>query len=224
MAISENLGFIVGPALASILSVTEYGAAAPVFGAIIISFIGFLLVMFYIPKNKECYLKEPESTGKTGKIYCYLMKECKNTGAIKKPGFKEVFELSNIPYMFFLYSLIFLGLNIFYTAFPLCDCSSELGHCIDGDLLHSSECPPDNRAGYHASPSFKKISRFNTSNFWEPNAYDKFFTLNSWKLLSCISSNRIFCTWRWVYVALLSFTSIKDYRGRVSRYNARIGM
>jgi MFS transporter, DHA1 family, tetracycline resistance protein len=47
------------------------------------------------------------------------MKECKNTGAIKKPGFKEVFELSNIPYMFFLYFLIFLGLNIFYTAFPL---------------------------------------------------------------------------------------------------------
>ena len=64
MAISENLGFIVGPALAGILSVTEYGDAAPVFGAIIISFIGTLLVVFYIQKNKECYLKEPESTGK----------------------------------------------------------------------------------------------------------------------------------------------------------------
>ena len=119
MAISENLGFIVGPALASILSVTEYGAAAPVFGAIIISFIGSLLVMFYIPKNKECYLKEPESTRKMEKIYGYLMKECKNTRAIKKSGFKEVFELSNIPYMFFLYFLIFLGFNIFYIDFPL---------------------------------------------------------------------------------------------------------
>jgi MFS transporter, DHA1 family, tetracycline resistance protein len=116
MAISENLGFIVGPALASILSVTEYGAAASVFGAIIISFIGSLLVMFYIPKNKECYLKEPESTGK---IYGYLTKECKNTRSIMKPGFKEVFELLNIPYMFFLYFLLFLGFNIFYTAFPL---------------------------------------------------------------------------------------------------------
>jgi MFS transporter, DHA1 family, tetracycline resistance protein len=119
MAISENLGFIVGPALAGILSVTEYGDAAPVFGAIIISFIGTLLVMFYIPKNKECYLKEPESTGKMEKIYGYLMKECKNTREIKKPGFKEVFELPNIPYMFFLYFLIFLGFIIFYTSFPL---------------------------------------------------------------------------------------------------------
>ena len=103
MAISENLGFIVGPALASILSVTEYGDAAPVFGAIIISFIGTLLVMFYIPKNKECYLKEPESNWKMEKIYGCLMKECKNTREIMKPGFKEVFELPNIPYMFFLY-------------------------------------------------------------------------------------------------------------------------
>jgi MFS transporter, DHA1 family, tetracycline resistance protein len=67
MAISENLGFIVGPALAGILSVTEYGDAAPVFGAIILSSIGTLLVVFYIQKNKECYLKEPKSTGKWGK-------------------------------------------------------------------------------------------------------------------------------------------------------------
>ncbi len=119
MAISENLGFIVGPALASILSVTEYGDAALVFGAIIISFIGTLLVMFYIPKNKECYLKEPESNGKMEKIYGYLMKECKNMREIMKPGFKEVFELPNIPDIFFLYFLIFLGFNIFYTSFPL---------------------------------------------------------------------------------------------------------
>jgi len=118
MAISENLGFIVGPALASILSVTKYGDAAPVFGAIIISFIGTLLVIFYIPKNKECYLKEPENTRKMEKIYGYLMKECKNTREITKPCFKEVFGLPNIPYMFFLYFLIFLGFNIFYTAFP----------------------------------------------------------------------------------------------------------
>lgn len=64
MAISENLGFIVGPALAGILSVTEYGDVVPVFGAIILSSIGTLLVVFYIQKNKECYLKEPESMGK----------------------------------------------------------------------------------------------------------------------------------------------------------------
>ena len=76
-------------------------------------------MIFYIPKNKECYLKEPENTRKMEKIYGYLMKECKNTREIKKPGFKEVFGLPNIPYIFFLYFLIFLGFNIFYTAFLL---------------------------------------------------------------------------------------------------------
>jgi MFS family permease len=37
MSISENLGFIVGPALGGILSVTVYGDVAPVLGAIVIS-------------------------------------------------------------------------------------------------------------------------------------------------------------------------------------------
>ena len=59
MSISSNLGFIVGPALAGILSVTQYGDAAPVLGAIIISLIGTLLILFYIPENKECSLEEP---------------------------------------------------------------------------------------------------------------------------------------------------------------------
>ena len=49
MSISSNLGFIVGPALAGILSVTQYGDAAPVLGAIIISLIGTLLIYILYP-------------------------------------------------------------------------------------------------------------------------------------------------------------------------------
>ena len=36
MSISSNLGFIVGPALAGLLSITAYGEAAPVLGAVVI--------------------------------------------------------------------------------------------------------------------------------------------------------------------------------------------
>lgn len=122
MEISSNLGFIFGPLLAGVLSMTEYGDIAPVLGAIIISLIGALLIILYLPESKECYPAEPEKAENTGKIrniFGYEVKECKTTKEPEKPGLREVLKLSNIPYMLGLYFLIDLGYNVFYTAFPL---------------------------------------------------------------------------------------------------------
>jgi len=120
MSISSNLGFIVGPALAGILSVTQYGEAAPVLGAIVISLIGIAVIMYYIPESKECSLEGPVDSEDIRKLFGYGIKECgtarEKTG---NPSFREVFKLPNIPYMLGLYFLIFLGFNIFYTSFPL---------------------------------------------------------------------------------------------------------
>ncbi len=129
-------------------------------------------MVFYNPKNKKCYLKEPKSTGELEKIYGYLMKECKNTQDIKKFGSKEVFELPNIPYIFSLYFLIFLGFNIFRYLF-LCMRSQPLtGTLHRWDLLYSSEWPSDNRVGCRISQISKNIFKFNIYYFREPNAYD----------------------------------------------------
>ncbi|HEY3361556.1 MAG TPA: MFS transporter [Methanosarcina sp.] len=119
MSISENLGFIVGPALAGVLSVTEYGDAAPVLGAIVISIIGTLLIIFYVPESKECALEGPEEAKNVRKILGYEIRECRTTKEIKKPDLKEILRLPGIPYMLGLYFLIDLGYNVFYTAFPL---------------------------------------------------------------------------------------------------------
>jgi len=119
MSISENLGFIVGPALAGILSLTMYGDVAPVLGAIVISLIGTLLIIFYLPESKECALGEPEEAEKVWNIFGYEIRECKTTFGAKKPEFREILRLQNIPYMLGLYFLIDLGYNVFYTAFPL---------------------------------------------------------------------------------------------------------
>ncbi|WP_292377655.1 MFS transporter [Methanosarcina sp. UBA289] len=119
MSISENLGFIVGPALAGILSVTAYGDVAPVLGAIVISLIGTLLIMFYVPESKECALEGPEEAENVRKIFGYEIRECRTTTEIKKPEFIEILRLPYIPYMLCLYFLIDLGYNVFYTAFPL---------------------------------------------------------------------------------------------------------
>jgi MFS family permease len=119
MSISSNLGFIVGPALAGLLSVTEYGEAAPVLGAVVISLIGTALIVYYIPENRECSLEGPVDSENIRKVFGYEIKECRTARETGKPSFREVLKLPNIPYMLGLYFLIFLGFNIFYTAFPL---------------------------------------------------------------------------------------------------------
>lgn len=119
MSISENLGFIVGPALAGILSLTAYGDVAPVLGAIVISFIGTLLIMLYVPESRECAPGEPKKAENVRKIFGYEIRECKTMMEMKKPDFREILRLQNIPYMLGLYFLIDLGYNVFYTAFPL---------------------------------------------------------------------------------------------------------
>lgn len=120
MSISSNLGFIVGPALAGLLSITQYGEAAPVLGAIVISLIGIAVIIHYIPESKECSLEGPVDSEDMRKLFGYEIKECRTTREkTGKPSFIEVSKLPNIPYMFGLYFLIFLGFNIFYTSFPL---------------------------------------------------------------------------------------------------------
>ena len=120
MSIALNLGFIVGPALAGILSFTQYGDAAPVLGAIVISLIGIVLLVFYIPESKQCSLKEPENAGNSRKFFGHEVKECETTTQeTAKPTFREILKLPTIPYMLGLNFLIDLSYNIFYTAFPL---------------------------------------------------------------------------------------------------------
>lgn len=120
MSISSNLGFIVGPALAGLLSVTEYGEVTTVLGAVVISLIGTAIIVIYIPESKECSLEGPVDSGGIRKVFGYGIKECRTAREkIGKPSFSEVLKLPNIPYMLGLYFLIFLGFNIFYTSFPL---------------------------------------------------------------------------------------------------------
>ncbi|MGB9929340.1 MAG: MFS transporter [Methanosarcina sp.] len=117
MVISENLGYIVGPALAGILSLTEFGVTVPVLGAVIISFAGALLIIFYLPEDKKCIFRKPANGSR--KIFGYEIRKCETTDETKKFNFKEIFSLQYIPYMLSLYFLIDLGYNIFYTSFPM---------------------------------------------------------------------------------------------------------
>jgi MFS family permease len=119
MAMSSNLGFIVGPALAGILGGTIYGAILPVLAALTISLITIAVIAFLLkeskPKTEEILVPEE---GTIRKVFSQECKECYSTTDTKKPKLQDVFKLKYIPFLLILYFLIFLGFNIFYAAFP----------------------------------------------------------------------------------------------------------
>ncbi|NLO30985.1 MAG: MFS transporter, partial [Methanosarcina mazei] len=119
MSVASNLGYVFGPAIAGVLGTTAYGEILPVSAALVISIIGTLIVLFLLPDSRPCAIEEyPESTG-IRKILGQEQKECYQVEAGSKITFREVFKLEYIPFMLVVYFLIFLGFNIYYTAFPI---------------------------------------------------------------------------------------------------------
>ena len=119
MAISSNLGFIVGPALAGILGATIYGEALPVLAALILSSIVLVVIAFVLKESKTLILQEIPEKSNVGKVFSFESKECYKTLNPKKLKFRDVFRLKHISFLLVLNFLVFLGFNIFYTSFPI---------------------------------------------------------------------------------------------------------
>jgi DHA1 family tetracycline resistance protein-like MFS transporter len=119
MAISSNLGFILGPALAGILGGTIYGEILPVTAALILSLFTLFVIAFLLkeskPSSEEILIPEG---GTIRKVFAQECKEPYSAVGAKKPSFKDIFKLEHIPFLLLLYFFIFLGFNIYYAAFP----------------------------------------------------------------------------------------------------------
>jgi MFS transporter, DHA1 family, tetracycline resistance protein len=119
MAISSNLGFILGPALAGILGGTIYGAILPVLAALILSLVTLIVIYFLLreskPSSEEILVPEE---GTIRKVFSQECREPYFTVSTKKPRLWDVFKLKHISFLLVLYFLIFLGFNIYYAAFP----------------------------------------------------------------------------------------------------------
>ena len=119
MAISSNLGFIVGPALAGILGATVYGEVLPVLAALILSSVVLVVIVFILKEIKCSLLMQIPEKNDVGRVFSFESKECYKTANPKRLKFRDVFKLKYISFLLVLYFLIFLGFNIFYTAFPI---------------------------------------------------------------------------------------------------------
>jgi DHA1 family tetracycline resistance protein-like MFS transporter len=119
MAISSNLGFILGPALAGILGGTIYGPILPVLAALILSLVTIIVIVFLLKESKSSSeeMLVPEQ-GTIRKAFSQECRECYSDTNTKKPKLQDVFKLEHISFLLVLYFLIFLGFNIYYAAFP----------------------------------------------------------------------------------------------------------
>ncbi len=119
MAISSNLGFIVGPAIAGILGSTMYKEVLPVLAALVLSLITLFVIGFTLKESKPVAMIQVPEKGNIGKVFAQECKECYKIVNPKKIKFKDVFNLKYVSFLLFLYFFIFLGFNIYYTSFPI---------------------------------------------------------------------------------------------------------
>ncbi|HET6716153.1 MAG TPA: MFS transporter [Nitrososphaeraceae archaeon] len=119
MAISSNLGFILGPALAGILGGTFYGALLPVLAALLLSIVTLIVIGFllreFIPRSNQILIPEK---GTIRKVFAQECKDCYPQDSAVKSKFGDVFKLEHISFLLVLYFLIFLGFNVYYASFP----------------------------------------------------------------------------------------------------------
>lgn len=119
MAISSNLGFILGPALAGILAGTVYGAILPVLAALLLSLVTLFVIGFLLRESriKSNPIVIPEE-GTIRKVFAQECKDCYEPVSPIKPKFRDVFKIKHISFLLVLYFLIFLGFNVYYASFP----------------------------------------------------------------------------------------------------------
>src|SRR5215210_2481661 len=119
MAVSSNLGFIVGPAIAGILGSTIYKEMLPVLAALFLSLITLIVIGFTLKESKPRELVQVPEKGYIGKVFAQECKECYKIVNPKKIKFQDIFKIKYVSFLLFLYFLIFLGFNIYYTSFPI---------------------------------------------------------------------------------------------------------
>jgi MFS transporter, DHA1 family, tetracycline resistance protein len=121
MAMSSNLGFILGPAIAGILGGTAYGVILPVLVALLLSMLTLMVIGLKLKEFKRPSPSPEILVPEEGSIRKVFAQECKDCYEIEISGkvkFLDIFKLKYIPYLLVLYFLIFLGFNIYYASFP----------------------------------------------------------------------------------------------------------
>ncbi len=118
MAVSSNLGFIIGPMLAGLLGATALGELLPVLAAAGVSLVATWIIAFHLPESDPCLYRENPSSLGIRKVMGQEQQDCEEAKRLASAHWIEILRQQHVMPMLLLYLLIFLGFNLFYTAFP----------------------------------------------------------------------------------------------------------
>ncbi len=119
MALSGNLGFVLGPALAGLLGATIYGEILPVVAALVISILAALIIVFGLKEYDPCTIHRPPETRSLRKIFGQEHKECFKIHSPEKVTFSTILNIAEVPRLLVIYFLVMLGFSFFYIGFPV---------------------------------------------------------------------------------------------------------
>ncbi|MCG8417475.1 MAG: MFS transporter [Proteobacteria bacterium] len=118
MAVSANLGFILGPAIAGVLGGTAWAELPPVLAAVVISLAATLIIVYRLPESNPCVLRKNPERVNVGQVLGPDHKPCFDVEA-QKPPLWDILRLTGVPLLLTIYFLVMLGFNFFYIAFPV---------------------------------------------------------------------------------------------------------
>jgi MFS family permease len=119
MAMSGNLGFILGPAVAGLLGATIWGEVLPVVTALVVSLIASLVIAFGLKESNPCVLLHDPEPATVRKIFGQETKECFSIEGANKASARELLKIRCLPVLLAIYFLVMAGFSFFYIAFPI---------------------------------------------------------------------------------------------------------
>lgn len=119
LAVAQNLGFVVGPAVAGLLGATVLGAALPVVAALLVSGAAIIVIARRLPESQPClYVDAPRPTT-VGKVLGQEQRDCHEVQGARRLGLGEILRLPGIGLLLAVHFIIYLAFNLFYIAFPV---------------------------------------------------------------------------------------------------------
>jgi MFS transporter, DHA1 family, tetracycline resistance protein len=119
MAVSANLGFILGPTIAGALGGTPWGELLPVLAALFISLVASVLIAVELPESKPCILlRDPEQVN-VRKVFGQEQKPCFNVQGSDSLTLREILRLERVAPLLAAFFLVMLGFNFYYVSFPV---------------------------------------------------------------------------------------------------------
>lgn len=119
MAVSSNLGFVIGPAIAGLLAATVWGELLPVLVALLISLVASIMIAVQLPESKPSVIRVDPDQSAARKVLSPDHKVCFEIECVEKLTFFEVFRFRQLLISLVIYFLVMLGFSFFYAAFPM---------------------------------------------------------------------------------------------------------